>query len=199
MTLYRDARILLLAHKCRGWASDTSSDVELKTVFRQRCVIKKGRVMQGLPTKIIALGCLLCVVAVGQADDTLATLESIKVDVLSQSTTMWNGALLPPYSDGQPEVSVVKITIPPGMRLPLHEHPYATAGVLLQGHLEVRTPRGDRTELKAGEALIELVNQPHAGANIGDEAAVILVVYAGIKGGPVTRLLEGDTSNHVPL
>ncbi len=85
------------------------------------------------------------------------------------------------------------------MRLPLHEHPYATAGVLLQGHLEVRTPRGDRTELKAGEALIELVNQPHAGANIGDEAAVILVVYAGIKGGPVTRVLEGDTSNHDPL
>jgi len=30
------------------------------------------------------------------------------------------------------------------------------------------------------------VNQPHGGANIGDEDAVILVVYAGVEGQPVT-------------
>ena len=34
---------------------------------------------------------------------------------------------------------------------------------------------------RAGEAVIELIDQPHGGANIGDTDAVILVVYAGIK------------------
>ncbi len=124
------------------------------------------------------------------ADDVLAKAQGIEIDILASSTSMWNGSTLPAYPEGQPEVSVVKITIPEGMALPLHIHPQMTAGVLLEGHLEVQTPEGARRELHAGEALIELVNQPHAGANIGDGPAVILVVYGGIEGQPVTQLLK---------
>lgn len=144
---------------------------------------------------LIALVVLVSFTATTRADDTMAAMEAISVDVLKKSTTMWNDDQLPSYSEGQPEISVVKVTIPEGQSLPLHEHPFATAGVLLQGHLEVRTPDGDRTELKAGQALIELINQPHAGANIGDGPAVILVVYAGIEGQSVTRLIGTDDSD----
>lgn len=144
---------------------------------------------------LIALVVLVSFTATTRADDTMAAMEAISVDVLKKSTTMWNDDQLPSYSEGQPEISVVKVTIPEGQSLPLHEHPFATAGVLLQGHLEVRTPDGDRTELKAGQALIELINQPHAGANIGDGPAVILVVYAGIEGQSVTRLIGSDDSD----
>lgn len=145
--------------------------------------------------QLIALGALVTFAAAARADDIMSAMESISVDVLKKSTAMWNDDPLPPYSEGQPEISVVKVTIPEGESLPLHEHPFATAGVLLQGHLEVCTPDGDRTELKAGQALIELINQPHAGANIGNGPAVILVVYAGIEGQSVTRLIDGDDSD----
>ncbi len=151
--------------------------------------------MQTHLVNLIALVVLVSFTATTRADDTMAAMEAISVDVLKKSTTMWNDDQLPSYSEGQPEISVVKVTIPEGQSLPLHEHPFATAGVLLQGHLEVRTPDGDRTELKAGQALIELINQPHAGANIGDGPAVILVVYAGIEGQSVTRLIGSDDSD----
>jgi len=151
--------------------------------------------MQTHLVNLIALVVLVSFTATTRADDTMAAMEAISVDVLKKSTTMWNDDQLPSYSEGQPEISVVKVTIPEGQSLPIHEHPFATAGVLLQGHLEVRTPDGDRTELKAGQALIELINQPHAGANIGDGPAVILVVYAGIEGQSVTRLIGSDDSD----
>lgn len=149
--------------------------------------------------QVIALAALVLVTTVSYADDTLGGVATIQVHVLSKSTTMWNGEPLPPYAQGTPELSVVRITIPPGTALPLHEHPFATAGVLLQGHLEVRTPEGQTTELHAGDGLIELVNLPHAGANVGDTPAVILVVYAGIEGQPVTRILDSTEATNEPL
>lgn len=123
------------------------------------------------------------------ADDTLAGMESITTEVLIKSDTSWNGHPLPSYSLGDPEISVVRVTIPAGAALPMHIHPYATAGVLLQGRLEVRTPQGKTLEVNPGDGVIELVNQPHGGVSIGTEDAVILVVYAGIKDQPVTKLV----------
>lgn len=118
--------------------------------------------------------------------DVSASERKIEAEVLLKSTQDWRGVTLPPYSEGQPEVTVAKITIPVGMALPLHEHPYMTAGVLIQGTIEVLTDSGDTHIARAGDAVVELVNQAHGGANIGDEDAVILVVYAGIEGQPVT-------------
>ena len=61
-----------------------------------------------------------------------------------------------------------------------------TAGVALREIIEVRTDNLKTHIARAGDAVIELVNQPHGGANIGDEDAVILVVYTGVEGQPVT-------------
>lgn len=107
--------------------------------------------------------------------------RAIETTVLAQSTQDWGGSPLAEYAQGQPEVTVVRVTIPVGMALPLHEHPFMTAGVVLQGVIEVRTDSGKTHIARAGEAVIELIDQPHGGANIGDTDAVILVVYAGIK------------------
>ena len=118
--------------------------------------------------------------------DASANERKIEAEVLLKSTKDWRGTVLPTYSEGQPEVTIAKITIPAGMALPLHEHPYMTAGVIVQGTIEVRTDSGDTHIARAGDAVIELVNQAHGGANIGDEDAVILVVYAGIEGERIT-------------
>ncbi len=41
-------------------------------------------------------------------------------------------------------------------------------------------------QLQAGQGLIEMLNQPHYGTNNGTEPAEIVVVYAGVKGQPIT-------------
>ena len=56
-----------------------------------------------------------------------ASERKIEAEVLLKSTKDWRGVTLPTYSEGQPEVTVAKITIPAGMALPLHEHPYTDA------------------------------------------------------------------------
>ena len=70
-----------------------------------------------------------------------------------------------------------------------------TAGIVLEGIIEVRTDDGEKHIARAGDAVIELINQPHGGANIGEEDAIILVVYAGIEGQPVTVPISADQSS----
>ena len=120
------------------------------------------------------------------ADEMMSSMSGITSEVLVKSSRSWNGTMLPPYAEGTPEISVVKITIPKGASLPMHYHPFATAGVLLEGRLEVRTPSGGNRVFETGAGVIELVNEVHAGSNIGEGPAVILVVYAGIVGEPLT-------------
>ena len=110
----------------------------------------------------------------------------IKVEVLAKSTQSWDGSPLPHYPDGTPEVTILRITIPAGARLPLHEHPVINAGVLLSGELTVVTEDNKTLQLKAGDPIIEVVNRWHSGSNEGDKPAEILVFYAGVAGSPIT-------------
>lgn len=148
--------------------------------------------MSRTSVRVISMLCSVAVLAL-TASGTVAAAESeqpsIQSEILARSTSDWGGAELPAYASGQPEVTVARVTIPVGQALPLHEHPYMTAGVVLKGVIEVRTDTGKTHVARAGDAVIEMVNQPHGGANIGDEEAVILVVYAGIKDQPITVLL----------
>lgn len=106
--------------------------------------------------------------------------------VVSKSTASWDGTALPEYSRGAPEVTILRITIPPGTLLPLHKHNVINAGVLLEGELTVVTDEGKTLRLKAGDGIVEVVNTFHYGKNEGDEPAVIIVFYAGTPGTPLT-------------
>ena len=110
------------------------------------------------------------------SNSVLAAERKIETTVLAKSTQDWGGSVLEHYAEGQPEVTVARVTIPAGMALPLHEHPFMTAGVVLQGVIEVRTDSGKTHIARTGDAVVELVNQPHGGANIGNEDAVFWVV-----------------------
>ena len=113
-------------------------------------------------------------------------LNATKVDVLVKSTTSWDGEELPGYATGKPEVTILRILVPPKTRLPLHEHPVINAGVLLKGELTVETEEKKTLHLKAGDAIVEVVDKWHYGRNDGTEPAEIIVFYAGVQGGPIT-------------
>jgi len=112
--------------------------------------------------------------------------KNIDVEVLAKTSSSWDGSVLPEYAKGQPEVTILKITIPPKTELPLHLHPEINAGVLLQGELTVMTEEGKTLHLKAEEPIVEVVNKWHYGKNEGDTPAEIIVFYAGIKDMPIT-------------
>lgn len=110
----------------------------------------------------------------------------IQVDVLAKSGSSWDGTALPNYPDDAPQITILKITIPPGMRLPLHQHPVINAGYLLSGRLRVVAEDDKTLDLKAGDALVEVVAKWHYGINEGTEPAVILVFHAGVADTPIT-------------
>lgn len=119
----------------------------------------------------------------------------VGVESLLQTTRTWDGALLPPYPEGQPEISILKITIAPGASLPWHKHPVINSGVLLSGKLEVTHEDGRVFRLGPWDAISEVVNTWHYGRNPGDEPAVILVVYSGVVNMPLTILKDSETRN----
>ncbi|MES9903051.1 MAG: cupin domain-containing protein [Sedimenticola sp.] len=112
--------------------------------------------------------------------------STVTVDVLAKTTSSWNGETLPAYLQGQPEVTILRIVIPPKMQLPLHQHPIINAGVLLKGELTVITKDKKTLHLKAGDSIVEVVNTLHYGINEGSDPAEIIVFYAGIQDKPIT-------------
>jgi quercetin dioxygenase-like cupin family protein len=105
---------------------------------------------------------------------------------LVKTTQSWDGRVLPVYPQGQPEITILRITIPPGTRLDTHRHPVINAGVLVSGQLTVVTTDGKILYLKAGDPIVEVVNTLHYGINQGDIPAEIIVFYAGTLGTPIT-------------
>lgn len=100
---------------------------------------------------------------------------------LVKSSQSWDGSSLPVYPKETPEISVLKITIPAHTKLPLHKHPIINAGYMAKGSLTVVTDENKTLQLKAGDALIEVVDKWHYGVNEGDEEVEIVVFYAGTK------------------
>ena len=110
----------------------------------------------------------------------------VTVENLTRSDRSWNGALLPPLLAAQPEVQVLRMTIPPGVTLKLHQHPVIHAGVLLQGRLRLETKDGATKLLEPGQAVIEVVNYEHRSVSLGPDPAVLLIVFVGPLGQAIT-------------
>ncbi|OYY74824.1 MAG: cupin [Gammaproteobacteria bacterium 28-57-27] len=112
--------------------------------------------------------------------------NKIIVETLTKTSQSWDGETLPAYEAGQPEITMLKFTIPAKTRLKTHRHPFINAGILLKGELTVFTEDNKTLHLKAGDTIVELVNRWHYGANEGDEPAEIIIFYAGQQGMPIT-------------
>ena len=112
----------------------------------------------------------------------------VRIEELANSSRQWDGNQLPNYPEGQPQIKVLRITIPAGVTLPWHYHPVINAAVILDGTLELRLKNGITKRYKAGETLIEVVNTLHSGKALGSEDVRLIVFYAGENGQPTTVL-----------
>ena len=110
----------------------------------------------------------------------------IKVEQVLQTTKAWDGSRYTGYPTGQPQVTVLKITIPPNTILPWHKHPMINVAYVLSGHLTVEKRRTEeRRVLHAGQALAEAVQTTHRGFTT-NEPVELIVFYAGQVGVPIT-------------
>lgn len=136
--------------------------------------------------KTLVLSLLLIVLATGIAFCDEAAYNTAKVELLTQTTSSWDGSDLPYYPYGNPQVTVMKITVPSGVELAWHKHPVPLVAYMVAGELTVETDSGVKCILKAGDPIIETVNLWHYGANRGKEDVVLVAFYMGVEGVPNT-------------
>ena len=116
------------------------------------------------------------------ADD----VNKVVVETLAKSSSSWDGKVLPDYPKGKPAITILRIKIPAGAELPMHEHPVINAGVLISGELTVVAKDKKTLHLKAGDSIVEVVNKAHYGKNEGNKTAEIIVFYVGTVDRPIT-------------
>ena len=116
----------------------------------------------------------------------VAAEPEVQVEQVLQTTESWDGSRYTGYPSGQPQVTVLKITIPPHTTLHWHRHPMISAAYVLSGRLTVeKRDTGERKVVNAGEALAETVQTTHRGFTT-DEAVELVVFYAGRVDLPVS-------------
>jgi quercetin dioxygenase-like cupin family protein len=104
--------------------------------------------------------------------------------VLSTGTTVTNEPIR--YPSGAPRINAVEITLAPGQQTGWHMHPVPMFGYILDGELTVDYgPKGQRVYRK-GDGLMEAVDEPHNGRNLGTEPVKILAVVIGAEGMPAS-------------
>ena len=122
----------------------------------------------------------LCFVSVfhacsGAGNDAATQVQTSELIRTSQS---WDGAPLPDYPEGQPQIVGVKYVIPAGQKLGVHHHPSLNFGVLVQGELTIVSENGAEKTVHEGEAVVEMVNTLHHGENRGTRPVILYMFYA---------------------
>ncbi|MDP5008725.1 MAG: cupin domain-containing protein [Glaciimonas sp.] len=112
---------------------------------------------------------------------------AIQSETLMRSSSSWDGVPYTAYPNAAPELTMLKITIPPHTTMGWHTHPMPNAAYVLSGNLIVeKKGSGETKTLTAGQVLPEMVGDLHRGVT-GDTAVVLIVFYAGTKGMPLSQ------------
>ena len=107
-------------------------------------------------------------------------------ETLLNTTTAWDGAPYIAYPQGEPELTVLKITVQAHGELAWHTHPVPSATYIVSGEVTVEEMNGTKRHFTAGQVIPETVGTLHHGV-IGDVPAVFIVFYPGVKGLPVSQ------------
>lgn len=123
---------------------------------------------------------------------TAADKPEIKAQVAMKEVASWDGTTYKSYPQGQPQLTVLEITIPPHTALPWHQHPVPNAAYVVSGELTVEDRlSGKSRKVHAGQAFAESVNSSHRGVT-GDQQAVVIVTYSGVEGTPLSIPDKGE-------
>ena len=137
------------------------------------------RLLAGTAVLAGLAGCATCPKGDAPAPAAVSTTELIRT---SQS---WDGAELPDYPAGRPELVAVRYEFPAGKKLGWHHHPVMNYGVLQQGELTIIGLDGKEKVVHEGEAVVEMVDTIHHGENRGDKTVILDMFYLSQAGVPL--------------
>ncbi|SIR25306.1 cupin domain-containing protein [Chryseobacterium sp. RU33C] len=113
--------------------------------------------------------------------------DKIESVTLLKTTQSWDGTLYPAYPATQPEISVLKIAVPPNKALDWHKHPVINAAYVEKGEIQVERKEDGKTQwIRKGQVLPEMVNIAHRGKT-GDKGVTLIVFYSGTSDTPLSE------------
>jgi quercetin dioxygenase-like cupin family protein len=121
--------------------------------------------------------------------DSGAAAPVVVTPVKSTSVTSIGQPIVLPQ--GNVEVAASIFDIAPGATLPVHKHPFPRYAYVLAGTLKVtNVDTGKSDTFKAGDFIVEMIDQWHQGANIGLDPVKLLVIDQVAAGAQATVLKQ---------
>jgi len=84
------------------------------------------------------------------------------------------------------EVSIVKVTIPPGKSTGWHKHNFPVFAYVLQGILTVEFENRKSLQFTQNSSFSEVIDTLHNGINNGKEDVILIAFFMGEKGKPLS-------------
>ena len=113
-------------------------------------------------------------------------MENVETKELFRTSQSWDGAELPDYLKGRPELVAMKYVFPAGCKLGWHYHEVMNFGVLTQGELTIVSHDGTEKVIHEGEAVVEMVGTVHHGENRTPHPAILYMFYLSQKDLPLS-------------
>jgi quercetin dioxygenase-like cupin family protein len=116
--------------------------------------------------------------------------NEIKVESLLKTDTTSIGQKIVYPNFQSDEVTISKITIPPGKSTGWHKHTIPVFAYVLKGNLTIEIENKQTKQFPENMTFSEVINTFHNGINNGKEDVVLIAFYLGEKGKPLSIVKE---------
>ena len=111
---------------------------------------------------------------------------AIKTTELIRTSQSWDGAILPDFPKGKPELRVIRLDFPVGAKTGWHHHTVVNYGIVQQGELTIVCQDGSEKTFHEGEPLVEVIGTIHRGENRGRKPVILNMFYFSLPGEVIT-------------
>jgi quercetin dioxygenase-like cupin family protein len=119
--------------------------------------------------------------------------KDVKVEPLLKTDTTSIGQKINYPDFKNDEVTILKVTIPPGKSTGWHKHTFPVFAYVLKGALTVEVENRTPKQFLENTSFSEVINTFHNGKNDGKEDVVLIAFFMGEKGNPLNILKESKT------
>lgn len=112
--------------------------------------------------------------------------KGIKVETLLKTDTTAIGQKIVFPSSASDEVTIAKVTLPPGTSTGWHKHARPVFAYVVSGVLKVRLENGKVNQFLPTTTFAEMINTFHEGFNDSETDVVLIAFYLGEKGQPLS-------------